>query len=142
MPAELILAHEEKVSATLGDRALEGASWAAVIGLLAVFVYMVLMYGFRQGAVALLTLMFFLIVLFAVVKIFGTALSLSGIAAILLSIGMGVDANVLIYERVREELVAKKSIENAIEDGYEKSWSAIRDGNFTTFMVAMLLFFM
>lgn len=142
LPAKLILAHEEKVSASLGEKALEGAMIAAAVGLLAVFVYMIVMYGPKQGFVALLTLLIFLIVLFAIVKLVGYALSLSGIAAILLSIGMGVDANVLIYERMNEELHDKKSIKNAIIDAYERSWSAIRDGNFTTFMIALLLFFM
>ncbi len=140
-PAPLILAHEEKVSATLGEQALSWALIAAAVGLWVIFLYMVFMYGVKQGTVALLTLVSFLIILFALVKLLWYALSLSGIAAILLSIGMGVDANVLIYERVREELALKKSWKQSIIDGYERSRSAIRDGNFTTFMIALLLFF-
>ncbi|USN54722.1 MAG: protein translocase subunit SecD [Candidatus Peribacteria bacterium] len=142
LPAPLILAHEEKVSPTLGEQALVGAFWAAVVGLVLIGVFMFSMYGWRQGLVAMCTLFAFLIILFAFVKIVGYALSLSGIAAILLSIGMGVDANVLIYERVREERAEGKSIATAIEDGYQRSLSAIRDGNLTTFMIALLLFFM
>lgn len=99
-------------------------------------------YGRKQSSVAIATLLAFLIVLFAILKLFGAALSLSGIAAILLSIGMGVDANVLIYERIREELKDHKSEESSIVDGYERSRSAIRDGNVTTGMIAILLFFM
>jgi len=142
LPAPLILAHEEKVSPTLGEKALTGAMWAGLVGLIAIYGFMFFWYGRRKGTVAILTLLSFLIVLFAVLKIFGAALSLSGIAAILLSIGMGVDANVLIYERIREEIREGKSVSNAIADGYKMSWSAIRDGNVTTGMIAVLLFFM
>ena len=142
LPAPLILSHEEKVSASLWEKALQWALIAWLVWLVAIFVFMLVMYWPKQWTVAITTLVAFLIVLFALIKLFGYALSLSGIAAILLSIGMGVDANVLIYERVREELKLNKSISNAINDGYNRSRSAIRDGNFTTFMVALLLFFM
>lgn len=77
---------------------------------------MFVMYGWRQGIVASLTLVSFLIVLFALIKLIGYALSLSGLAAILLSIGMGVDANVLIFERAKEELAESKAVENAVID--------------------------
>lgn len=141
-PAPLILAHEEKVSASLWDKALHWAMIAGAVWLWVIFLYMMFMYGVRQGTIAVLTLVAFLIVLFALIKLLWYALSLSGIAAILLSIGMGVDANVLIFERVKEELQLKKWIHQSIIDGCEKSWSAIRDGNATTFMIAILLFFM
>jgi len=142
LPAPLILAHEEKMSPTLGEKALTGAMWSAVLGLALVYTFMLVMYGFKKGSVALITLLSFLAVLFAVIKLFGSALSLSGIAAILLSIGMGVDANVLLYERLKEERALGKSRSQSIEDGYKRSWAAIRDGNMTTFMIAILLFFM
>ena len=100
------------------------------------------MYGWRWGALALWTLGSYLLVQFAIIKLVGYALSLSGIAAILLSIGMGVDANVLIFERIKEERAAHKSWYNAIVDGYQRSKPAIIDGNMTTFMIAILLFFM
>lgn len=141
-PAPLILAHEEKVSASLWEKALNWAMIAAAVWLCVIFVYMMFIYWARQWAVALLTLVSFLIILFALVKLLWYALSLSGIAAILLSIGMGVDANVLIYERVREERALKKSMHQSIIDWYERSWTAIRDGNATTLMIAILLFFM
>jgi len=141
LPAPLILAHEEKVSATLWEKALQGAMIAWWVWLLLVFVYMLITYGVRKWSVAIVTLLSFLIVLFAIVKLIGFALSLSGIAAILLSIGMWVDANVLIYERVEEEQAAGKSILQSVIDWYERSWSAIRDWNITTWMIALLLFF-
>lgn len=142
LPAPLILANEEKVSASLGEQALQWALRAGLSGLIAVYTYMILIYGRKKGTIALVTLLSFLTVLFAVVKLLGSALSLSGIAAILLSIGMGVDANILIYERTKEEAAAGKPITQAILDGYERSRSAIKDGNMTTVMIAVLLFFM
>lgn len=142
LPAPLLLAHEEKVSPTLGTYAAQWAMVAGLIGLLAIAGIMIYMYGFRRGLLAMRALASYLLILFAIVKVVGYALSLSGIAAILLSIGMGVDANVLIFERVREEHATHKSRYNAIMDGYERSKAAIRDGNLTTFMIALLLFFM
>ncbi len=141
LPAPLVLAHEEKVSATLWEKALQWAILAWCVWLLLVFVYMMITYWVRKWSVAVVTLLSFLIVLFAIVKLIWFALSLSWIAAILLSIGMWVDANVLIYERVEEEQESWKSIFQSVTDWYERSWTAIRDGNITTWMIALLLFF-
>lgn len=141
LPAPLMLAHEEKVSASLWEKAMQWAMLAWWVWLLWVFLYMIVMYWFRKWLVAIVTLLSFLIVLFAVVKIIWFALSLSGISAILLSIGMWVDANVLIYERVKEEQSSGKSVLQSVLDWYERSWSAIRDWNITTWMIALLLFF-
>ncbi len=142
LPAPLIFAHEEKMSSTLGEKALTGAMRSWIAGFALVYVFMLVMYGFKKGTIALITLFSFLVVLFAVLKLFWSALSLSGIAAILLSIGMGVDANVLLYERLKEERALGKSWNVAIHDAYQRSRAAIRDGNMTTFMIAILLFFM
>lgn len=141
LPAALLLANEEKVSPTLGEQALQWAMIAAVIGLALVFVYMTISYGIQYGAISLIALLSFLIVLFAIIKLIWSALSLSGIAAILLSIGMGVDANILIYERIKEEELSWTWAIQAILFGYEKSWSAIKDWNITTLMIALILFF-
>ena len=140
LPAPLILSQEEKVSAVLGDSAMTGSLIAAWVGLLAVFLYMVYLYGLRRWLVAISTLIAYLIVLLGLTKLANYAYSLSGIAAILLSIGMWVDANVLIYERMNEERKNNASWIESIETAAEKSRSAIRDGNLTTFMIAFLLF--
>ena len=105
-----------------------------------IVVLMRFMYGTRKAMVALATLIIFLLTLLALVKLIDYALSLSAIAAIILSIGMWVDANVLIYERAREELKLGKSIWSAIDLGYERSRPAIRDGNLSTWLIALLLF--
>ena len=132
LPAALIVKQEEKISATLGENALIGALVAALVGIILIIALIRYMYGARKAVVAIATLIIFLITLLALVKLIDYAMSLSAIAAIILSIGMGVDANVLIYERVREELIGGKSIKSAIETAYERSRSAIRDGNLST----------
>jgi protein-export membrane protein SecD len=137
----LILAQEEKVSPVLWEQALSWAIIAAWVWLALIYVFMIMMYGFRQWSVAILTLLSFIVVLLWITKLFRYSFSLSGIAAILLSLGMGVDANVLIYERIREERKSWLSRFEAIEEWYKKSYSAIRDGNVTTLMIAILLFF-
>lgn len=141
LPAPLILSQEEKVSPVLWEKALTWALIAAGVWLALIYAFMVWMYWFKMWSVAILTLLWFIIVLLWLTKLFWYAFSLSGIAAILLSLGMWVDANVLIYERIREERSHGSSRLQAIEDGYNNSYSAIRDGNVTTLMIALLLFF-
>ncbi len=96
---------------------------------------MLYLYDFRKSTIAIITLLAFFIVLAAIIKIVGYALSLSGIAAVLLSIGMAVDANILIYERLKEERDAGKPIDKAIEEAYHRSWPAVRDGNLTAGLI-------
>jgi len=110
LPAPLILMQEEKISASLGDNALMGALWAGLIGLLAIMVLIYFMYGFKKMMLTRIVLIAFIAVLAPFMKLTDYALSLAGIAVIILSIGMGVDANILIYERLREELKDGKSI--------------------------------
>jgi len=140
LPAPLLIRQEEKISATLGETALRGAIIAWFVGIALIIVLVRYMYGMRKAIVALVSLTVFLLALLALVKLIDYAMSLSAIAAIILSIGMGVDANVLIYERVREELRNGKSIGSAIDTAYDRSRSAIRDGNLSTGLIALLLF--
>ena len=99
-------------------------------------------YGWKKWLVSLISLSIYAIVLFSIVKIIDYALSLSGIAAIILSIWMAVDANVLIFERMREEKENKKSDEEAINVAYDRSRNAIRDGQISTWMIGLLLMLM
>jgi preprotein translocase subunit SecD len=140
LPAKLILVHEEKIAPLLGEKALEGAVKAGVIGFILIGIMLLLMYNFRWSAIAIFSLIEFILVTLAIVKVIDYALSLAGISAIVLSIGMGVDANILMYERIREELKAGKAFWLAVIDGLKRSWNAIRDGNLTTFAIAFLLF--
>lgn len=140
LPAPLLLSHEETIAASLGANALNGALLAGLIGLIIAYIVMTALYGFRKATIAMLGLLSFLVYLLGIMKLFGVVSSLSGIAAIILSLGMAVDANVLIYERMNEEIKAGKSMKTAINEWYERSWSSIRDGNITTGIIGLLLF--
>jgi preprotein translocase subunit SecD len=110
LPAQLILTQEEKISPTLGDNAFTGALWAMFAGFIAIAVLIFFMYDFKKMILTCLVLGSFLILLFGLIKLSDYALSLSGIAAIILAIGMAVDANILMYERFREEIKDGKSM--------------------------------
>lgn len=140
MPASLILMQEDKVSPTLWDTALEWALIAALIGILAIYIFICLSYGFKKANITGLVLLTFIIVLAGFMKLVDYALSLSWIAAVILSIWMAVDSNILIYERMKEELDKGRSIQSAIDVAYERSRSAIKDGNISTWLIALLLF--
>ncbi len=142
MPVKLIVANEEKISPSLWEYAIQWALIAGAVGFVLIFFMLWLMYGLKKALVGLFTLLIFVIVLFAVVKITDYALSLSGIAAIILTLGMAVDANILIFERVLEEKQSGKTFSQAIDLGYQRSWSAIRDGNLSSGLIAFLLFSM
>ena len=142
LPAPLILMQEEKVSPTLWENALNWALLAMAIGFIAIWLYMSFVYGWKKWLVSLISLTVYTVVLFAIVKAIDYALSLSGIAAVILSIWMAVDANVLIFERMREEKENKKSDNDAINIAYDRSWNAIRDGQISTWMIGLLLMLM
>lgn len=139
VPVELI--SQEKVDATLGASSLDKSFQAGIIGLLAVLAFMIFYYrlpGFLAavalGSYALLTL--------AIFKIIGVTLTLSGIAGFILSIGMAVDANVLIFERLKEELRLGKSLKSAMEEAFIRAWPSIRDSNITTLLSCVFLIWM
>lgn len=142
LPAPLILMQEEKISPTLWENAFNWAILAMWIGFIIIFLYMVYLYGRKKWLISLISLTIYTIVLFAIVKVIDYALSLSGIAAIILSIWMAVDANVLIFERIKEEKENKKSEEEAINVAYDRSRNAIRDGQISTWMIWLLLMLM
>lgn len=139
LPAPLTLAQEEKMSPILWEKVLLGALWTWMIGIVAIFIYFYIMYGLRQSITAFITLIMYVSITFAFVKLVGYALSMSWFASLILSIGMAVDANILLYERLREELQEKISIQTAIGLASERSSSAIWDGNMTTMFIAILL---
>ncbi len=140
MPVSLKLEQEEKVSPVLWEKAFKNAVIAGALWVVLIFALFWIFYGIRYALVTLLSLWIFFVVLWAFIKLFGVVLSLSAIGAILLNIGMAVDANVIIFERVREELQSGSSFITALEKWYENSISAIRDGNLTTGLIAFLLF--
>ena len=142
LPAPLILMQEEKVSASLWENAFNGALIAMAVGFLVIYLYMTYLYGWKKWLVSLISLGVYTLILFAIVKVIDYALSLSGIAAIILSIWMAVDANVLIFERMKEEKENKKSDGEAINTACDRSRNAIRDGQISTWMIGVLLMLM
>ena len=127
------------VSATLGKDSVRAGLFAGLLGILIVAIFLTLYYR-TAGLIALVGLLVNIAILFGVMAQFGFVLTLPGIAGIILNIGMAVDANVLIYERLREELAAGKSVGAAIEGAFDKAFSAIFDANVTTLITAAILF--
>lgn len=130
---------ERDVDAFLGADALERGLRAGMVGILLVALFMVLYYR-MNGVVAAIALIIYAILVLGVFKSIPVVLTLSGLAAFVLSFGLAVDANVLIFERMKEELRAGRSIGSAIDIGFNRAWPAIRDGNFTTLIIAAILF--
>lgn len=130
---------ERDVDAFLGADALERGLRAGMVGILLVALFMVLYYR-MNGGVAAVALIIYAILVLGVFKSIPVVLTLSGLAAFVLSFGLAVDANVLIFERMKEELRAGRSMGSAIDIGFNRAWPAIRDGNFTTLIIAAILF--
>ncbi len=138
LPAELTFLEERTVGPELGQDSIDAGKVAAVVAMVAVVVYMSASYGLF-GIFANVALAINMALIFAALSAVGGTLTLPGIAGIVLTIGMAVDANVLVFERIREELRNQKSAARAIEIGYEKALSAIIDANITTFITAVVL---
>jgi preprotein translocase subunit SecD len=139
LAAPISIANERVIGPQLGQENIEKGVRALVVGMLALFAFMILYYQLF-GVVANLVLIANVVLLAALLSMLGTALSLPGIAGIILTVGMAVDANVLIYERIREELRNGVSPQAAIKAGFEKAFSAIADSNVTTFIAGVVLF--
>jgi SecD/SecF fusion protein len=141
MPAPSRIIQEDVVGPSLGHEAITKGLMSFAIAFLVVMLYMMFFYGFKPGLVvdaALLINVFFLV---GILASFKAVLTLPGIAGIVLTMGMAVDANVLIYERIKEELKAGKSHKSAVEDGYKNAMSAIVDSNLTTALTGIILFY-
>jgi preprotein translocase subunit SecD len=140
LPLSLVIASEETVGATLGYDSIVKSLIAGAIGLTIVMLYMILYYRL-PGLLADIALILYALYTLAIFKIFGFTLTLAGIAGFILSIGMAVDANVLIFERVKEELRAGRMLSSAIDIGWKRAWPSIRDSNFSTLITCAVLFY-
>jgi SecD/SecF fusion protein len=140
MPAPARIVEDTVVGPSLGAEAVDAGFKSFIWAFIAVLIYMVLYYGFKAGLVADLALVANMFFIMGVLAAFNAVLTLPGIAGIVLTIGMSVDTNVLIYERIREELKAGKGLKLAISDGYRNAFSAIIDANVTTFLTGLILF--
>ncbi|MCR5313307.1 MAG: protein translocase subunit SecDF [Bacteroidaceae bacterium] len=140
MPAPASIVQEDIVGPTLGQQSIEAGAWSCVIAFILLMIYMVAMYGFKAGMIANCALILNFFFSFGILTSLGAALTMSGIAGMVLTLGMAVDANVLIYERTKEEMKAGKNVKNAIDAGYSNAFSAIFDSNLTTIITGVILY--
>lgn len=131
---------QETVGPTLGSVSLQKSLVAALYGLLAVVIFMVVFYRF-PGLLASIALMIYVAITLAIFKLIPVTMSMSGIGGFILSIGMAVDANILIFARMKEEIKSGKGLSQAIDEGFKRAWPSIRDSNFNSLIVCAILFF-
>lgn len=140
LPVPTKLIAQQNVGATLGKDSLKQSIVAGLIGLLLVAIFMLSYYRF-PGLIAVFALSVYAILSMAVYKLIPVTLTLAGIAGFVLSIGMAIDANVLIFERLKEELKVGKELTLAINDGFRRSWNSIRDSNFSSIITCLILYY-
>ena len=146
IPAPIHLSGQQTVEATLGAQALHTSVLAGIIGMIVVMLYMIFMYRFL-GVLADIAIIIYTVIFVALLKLplflFSSqyiVLTLAGSAGMILSIGMAIDCNVLVFERVKEELKRGKMLKTAVEVGFNKAWPSIRDSNITTIITCVILF--
>jgi len=139
LPVPITLVNTQTIGATLGSEVLERGIVAGLVGLVIVSLFMIGYYRL-PGLVAVLALMTYLTVMLAIFQWLPVTLTAAGLAGFILSIGIAVDANVLVFERLKEELRKNTSLNEAVQSGFSRAWSAIRDGNITSILSAVVLF--
>ena len=139
MPAPARIIEESVVGPSLGREAIQSGLWSFALGFVLILIYMIFYYGWIPGLIADAALVCNVVLLVGILASFSAVLTLPGIAGIVLTMGCAVDANVLIYERIREELKAGKGMRKAIEDGFKGAISAIVDANVTSFLTGAIL---
>ncbi|HZW38943.1 MAG TPA: protein translocase subunit SecD [Ignavibacteriaceae bacterium] len=139
LPAPINMIEERTVGPSLGQDSVNKGFFSAILGYILVGVFMIFYYK-KAGAVAAVGLMFTILFILGILAGFGATLTLPGIAGIILTIGMAVDSNVLIYERMREELATGKTIKAVVDSGFSKAFSAILDSNVTTLFTGLILY--
>lgn len=138
LPVPITVLEQKTIGASLGEASVQQSVRAGLIGLVVVAIFMITIYGFK-GFVATLALVIYAALTLAIYKLIGVTLTLPGVAGLLLSIGMAVDANILIFERMKEELRVGQPLERAMELGFGRAWDSIKDANFTTIMTSLVL---
>jgi preprotein translocase subunit SecD len=138
LPVPIKLISQQNVGATLGLGSLNRSVQAGIIGFIIVALFMIIYYRL-PGVIAVIALTIYTLISIALFKLFGITLTLAGIAGFILSIGMAVDANVLIFERMKEELRKGKSLNQAVEDGFTRAWLSVRDSNTSSLITTFIL---
>lgn len=139
LPVPIELLSTQSVGASLGAEAFDRGALAGMFGLLAVAIFLVVWYR-APGVLAVLSLGVYITIMLAIFKLIPVVLTAAGVAGFILSIGLAVDANILIFERMKEELSDGKDLHNAIRDGFARAWQSIRDGNISSILTAIILF--
>lgn len=138
LPIPISLLNQQNIGATLGQESVERSLFAGILGLVLVAIFMIAYYRL-PGLLAVLALSIYALLVLAIFKLWPVTLTLAGIAGFILSIGMAVDANVLIFERLKEELRRGKPILSAVEDGFKRAWPSIRDSNVSSLITCVIL---
>jgi protein-export membrane protein SecD len=139
VPAPIFLTSEKTIDSKLGAQSLEKLIVAGVAGFVIIFFFLIAIYR-AAGVMASISLFLYVMLVLTIIKSLGIVLTLASIAGLILSIGMAIDANILIFERIKVELGKGHKMKDAAKTGFKKSWSAIWDSNVTGFIVAMILF--
>ncbi len=139
LPVPVTLVSTESIGPTLGADALRAGMHAGLIGILAIMLLLVLWYRL-PGLIAAVSLLVYTAVMLALFKYIPVTLTSAGIAGFIISLGMAVDANILIFERTKEELRAGKNLKDSISEGFSRAWTSIRDGNISSMLSAIILF--
>ena len=139
LPVPIALVSTQTIGSSLGDSALHAGVFAGIVGFVILSVFLILWYRL-PGVVAVLALIMYVVIMLALFKLIPVVLTAAGIAGFILSVGLAVDANVLIAERMKEELRAGKQVDEAIAEGFSRAWLAIRDSNIAHIIVGIILF--
>ncbi|MBI1984783.1 MAG: protein translocase subunit SecD [Candidatus Wildermuthbacteria bacterium] len=140
LPLPIALISQQSVGATLGSVSLQQSLRAGIAGFLGVLLFMVVFYR-ALGILAAVALLMYFVLLLALFKLIPVTMTLAGIAGFILSIGMAVDVNILIFSRMKEELKSGRDFSASVSEGFRRAWPSIRDGHVTTFLVGLVLFF-
>jgi preprotein translocase subunit SecD len=138
LPVPIDVLEQKNLGAFLGEKAMSQSLIAGLVGIFLICLFMNLIYGLN-GFIANLSLFVFIVILISIYKIFGVVLTIPGIAGLILSIGMASDANILIFERIKEEQRNGKTHTKAMKLGFKEAWSSIRDSNVTLLLTALIL---
>lgn len=139
LPVPIKVIEQRNIGATLGEKSIEKSLQAGVVGLVAILIFMVINYRLK-GLLACIALLIYILISLSIFKVVPVTLTLAGIAGFILSIGMAVDANILIFERIKEELSWGRSLLTAIELGFKRAWTSVRDSNMSSLITAGILF--
>lgn len=140
LPVPVSVLEQKTIGATLGDESVKKSFFAGAVGLLLVFMFLIFMYG-RLGVMAGFALLIYSFLVLAIFKVVPVVLTLPGIAGFILSIGMATDANILVFERIKEEIIWGKPKNLAIKLGFDRAWNSIKDSNMSSLLTAAVLFY-